>query len=192
MFTAAGTFMCNIDDVKFAEPKFAKGPNDFDICIHIVATDGSGQSDWWHGEMSENYGRGNFKDMMQKDITMMTLRKAGFEGDDLSTLQEQLMGKQVPATVAASESQGKTYYNVKYIGESGGAIKELAPDAFKAKVAALFGNRAAGATAAPAAAAPGATQGTATTPPKTAPALPKPNPFAAKPAAGAAMSKSPF
>jgi hypothetical protein len=144
MFTAAGSIMVKIDDVKFAEPKFAKGPNDFDICIHGTSIADANQGDYWRGEMSQNYGKGNYASMTQAQITMKTLRQLGFEGEDLSTLPEQIVGKQVPFAVVASEpnDQGKVFYNVRYI-DIGQGISEIDTETMKAKVAALFSGGAA-------------------------------------------------
>jgi hypothetical protein len=156
MFTNEGTFKVRIDEVTFAEPKFATGPNDFDICIRVTALDDADQTDWWRGEVSENYGQGNFASQTQKEITLTRLRKLGFEGDDLTSVAEQLEGKETTATIKAREYNGRTFYDVKYLGGGGGNAPEpLAPDAVKARIAAMFGGETA--AAAPAKAAPAAT-----------------------------------
>jgi hypothetical protein len=180
MFTTAGSIVCKIDDVKFAEPKFAKGPSDFDICIHGTSVADPNQGDYWRGEMSQNYGKGNYASMTQAQITMQTLRKLGFEGDDLTTLAEQLNGKTVPFHVEASEpnASGKVFHNVKYL-ELGQSIEEIDHNTVNARLAALISG------------------GAATPPPQTtaAPAAAASNPFAKKPAAGkaaAAATKLPF
>ena len=138
MFTAAGPIQVNILDVKFAEPKFAKGPNDFDICIQVAAVDAPDQTDWWRGEWSDNYGQGNVAHLKQTELTMQTLRKIGFEGDDLTTLPEQLIGQTTTAMIKAREHNGNTYYDVKYLGSGGGnAPVELDPNALKQRLAAF-------------------------------------------------------
>jgi hypothetical protein len=171
MFTTAGSIMCKIDDVKFAEPKFAKGPSDFDICIHGTSVDDPNQGDYWRGEMSQNYGKGNFAAEMQGQITMKTLRKLGFEGDDLTTLAEQLKDKTVPFHVEASEAndKGKVFYNVKFL-ELGQAPQEIDMDTVNARLTALFSKEAAPAPAATTAAS---------------------NPFAKKPTAEKAEKSEP-
>jgi len=167
MFTSAGTHKARIDDVQFAEPKFAKGANDFDICIHVTSIEDPAQGDWWRGEVSQNYGRGNFATMTQRDITMLTLRKLGFEGEDLSALADQVIGKEVPAYV--KESDDGKYFNLKSIVPgSGDAPKAIDPGEMKRRAAALFGGAAD--AAAPAATATTAAKPTTTTAPK--------NPFA--------------
>lgn len=185
-----------IDDVKLAEPKFAQGPSDFDICIHVTHAEDANQADWWRGEISQNYGRGNFASMTQAEITMQTLRKVGFEGNDLTTAKQQLVGKTCPATIKATEKDGKTYFNVQYIGAGGGDHpKEIDDATVKARMAALFGGAADAAPVAPVTPTPKPTP-----PPAAAPknsfassgAAPaggaKPNPFAG----GGTTKKSPF
>jgi hypothetical protein len=140
MFKTAGYIKVRIDEVKIAEPRFATGPNDFDICLRVTALDDADQTDWWRGEISENYGKGNFATQMQKDITMDRLRKLGFEGDDLTTVADQLVGKETTANVTAREYDGKTYYDVKYLGGGGGKEPEALDEATaRAKIAAMFG-----------------------------------------------------
>lgn len=187
MFKAAGRVMCKIDDVMFAEPKFAQGENDFDICVHVASVDDPGQMDWWRGEVSQNYGKGNFANMTQAEITLQTLRNCGYEGDDLTTLKNQLVGKEIPVTVKDTQKDGKVYYNISYIGEGGGAPKEIDADTVKRRISALFGTGADKAAAAP-------------SPASAAPATPKGSPFTPKqtggtatPATGAGTApKNPF
>jgi len=185
MFTAAGTFKAKILDVKFTDPKFAQGPNDFDICIHVEHATDPSQSDWWRGEVSANYGKGNFATMTQAQITMKTLRNIGFAGDDLSTLDEQVRGREIPVTIKETSKDGKTYYNVSYIGAGGGNApdesKVLDAASVKARAAALFGAASDAATNAgnPFAGAQGASAPSAPAAP-TAPASTRPNPFAKK------------
>ena len=128
-----------IDDVKFAEPKFAQGANDFDVCVRVVAIDDPAQADWWRGEVSENYGKGNFQDMKQSEITLMTLRRVGFEGDDLTTLARQIVGTETTATIKAREYDGKTYYDVSYIGEAAGQMREIDLSEMQARLQAHIG-----------------------------------------------------
>lgn len=177
-FRAAGPVTVVIDDVKFAEPKFAKGANDFDICVHIVNVEDEAQSDWWRGEVSQKYGTGNFASMTQAEITMKTLRGIGFEGDDLTQLKTQLAGKKIPAMIKESKpnAEGKVFYNVQYIGGGGDHPVEIDADTMKKRVAALFGGAA---SATPAAAS-------------TPLATPPPPKTTATPFGKAAPAKSPF
>lgn len=147
MFTKAGPTIIIIGEIKFAEPKFAKGANDFDVCVQCTDATDEAQTDWWRGEFSQNYGKGNFASMTQAEITMKTLHNCGFQGDDLTELEAQLKGHRVPAMIKEREYEGKKYYDVQYIGASGGgnapaADKVLGSDAVKSKMAALFGSKA--------------------------------------------------
>jgi hypothetical protein len=148
MFTQEGTIPVVIGDVKFAESKFGTGPNDFDICIFLTSKDDPNQHDWWRGEMSQNYGKGNFATMTQAEITTDVLRKLGFEEDDLSLLPEKLVGVETTASVKKTEKDGKIFYNVKYIGGGGDQPKEIDISDMKARLNALMGGNAE-ATAAP-------------------------------------------
>jgi len=160
MFNAAGTVPVIIDDVTFAESKFSQGANDFDVCVHVVHKDDANQADWWRGEVSQNYGKGNFASMTQAEITLMTLGKIGFQGNELATLAEQIKGKETVATIKETEKDGKVYYNIRYIGPSGGDTPQaITTEAMQARISAMFGGGAAApATAqpAPAPAAPAA------------------------------------
>ncbi len=138
-FTAAGTVKVKIEEVVFAEPKFAQGPNDFDICIRVSAVDDPQQTDWWRGEMSENYGRGNFATMKQGEITMLTLKKIGFDGSDLTTLANAIVGKETTANIKATERDDRTYYNVSYLGGGGDQPVAIDSGTMQARLAALTG-----------------------------------------------------
>jgi len=142
MYTSEGHISAKITEIIIAEPRFAKGPNDFDICLKCERESDPNQVDWWRGEVSDNYGTGNFATQKQKEITLANLRKIGFEGDDLTTLEDQLIGKVIPITVKAREYEGKTYYDIKYIGGGAATPKALAGGAMKAKMAAMFGGKA--------------------------------------------------
>jgi hypothetical protein len=110
---------------------------------------------------------------------MKTLRNVGFEGDDLTQLKTQLAGKKTTAMIKESKpnAEGKTFFNVQYIG-GGDVPVEIDADVMKKRVAALFGGAAPEPKAAPAATTP---------PPTPPPAAVKPGPFGK-----AAPAKSPF
>jgi hypothetical protein len=153
MFTKAGDFKVKITETCLAEPKFeTAGPNGFDVCLHVQAVDDPGQGDWWRGEVSPNYGKGNFSDRTQAQITLGTLEKVGFKGgSDLSRLDE-LVGVETVAHVEAS-ADGK-YHNIKWIGAGGNAPKSIDMATAAARFKALMGAPGgAGAAAAPAPAA---------------------------------------
>lgn len=150
MFHEEGSFTGTVTEIVFAEPKFATGPNDFDVCLHVIKADDPEQSDWWRGEMSQNYGKGNFATMTQAEITMHSLKKVGFEGEDLTELEAQLLNKEIPFFVKKTERDGKTYYNIRGIGLGGGDIPKPLDCDVRARMAALMGGGEAAAPAQPA------------------------------------------
>lgn len=149
MYKKAGTFEGKILETLIAEPKFNDDDNAFDVCLKIQGPDYEGQPqiDWWRGEMSTRYGKGNMAHLTQAEITLENLQKIGFEGGDLTRLDEQLIGKTVNITVESREYKGKTYYDIKYInGDS--APKAIAPTDLQKRMAAMgigVGNAANGA-----------------------------------------------
>jgi len=118
MFTAEGKYNVTITQVIFAEPKFETVPNAFDVCVEVQSKDDPAVKDWWRGEWSTKLGVGNVSDKMQWELTLSTLQRCGFQGEDLSTLPAQLVGKGTTATVKSSTSNGRTFYNVRYLGDS--------------------------------------------------------------------------
>lgn len=133
MFKSEGIFNVVITRAILAEPKFCKDPGAFDVCIEVQ--DANGVSDWWRGEWSGQYGKGNFADRQQWQLTVEALKKVGLPNDDLfSNLQSDadgvasipcLVGVQTTATVKMTEKEGKIYYNVLYLGDGGNAPKGL-------------------------------------------------------------------
>ena len=184
MFTSAGNKKVKLGSVAFADPKFSKAAGAFDICIRVTDVSNDAESDWARLEMSSDYGKGNFANRTQAEITMDTLRKLGFEGEDLTTLEEQLLERE--AVVHVKESKGregdKTFYNVQYFVTGGGNEPEaIAVDEMKRRLAMLMG----GARGSTATAQPTGVGGTATAP-AAAGSIPPPriaagnNPFARK------------
>lgn len=119
MFKQAGQFTGTITQALIAEPKFAQNdPNAFDVCLKIKGPDYNGQiqEDWWRGEMSGRIAqKGIFKGKSQYEITMADLKKIGFDDESLQTL-DTLIGRKIPITVQLREYDGKTYYDINYIG----------------------------------------------------------------------------
>jgi len=142
MFTAAGRFAVVITDVKMAIAKFAKGPEAYDICIQVQNKENSEEADWWRGEMSHNLGKGKVSHLTQMQLTMMSLEKVGFVGVDISTINQQLVGKETTASIKATIKDGVTYYNVRYIGDGGGGDSpvELDPADLASRMQMLAGN----------------------------------------------------
>ena len=156
MFKQAGNFKGKVIETMIAEPKFSKDPNAFDVCLKVEGPDG--QSDWWRGEMSPKYGTGNFAGKTQAQITIGDLVKVGFTGQDFGTLDAQFVGKEINFTVVERTYEGKSYYDVKYIGGNDYAPKGLTPDAMAQRMAAM-GFAAAPVAVAPVAVAPVAVAG---------------------------------
>lgn len=140
MFKNEGNFNVVITRAILAEPKFCKDPGAFDVCIEVQ--DEHGNSDWWRGEWSGQYGKGNFANRQQWQLTLESLKKIGLPNDDLfSNLQSDadgvasipcLVGAQTTATVKMTEKDGKIYYNVHYLGDGGSAPKGLNLDSLLA------------------------------------------------------------
>lgn len=146
-FKQAGSCMVVLSDVLFSESKFGgNDPNAFDVNIKCTHAEDDSQVDWWRGEFSNNYGKGNLSTKTQAEITFQTLRKIGFEGEDLSDIARQIAGKRVPAMVKESKptADGKVFYNISYIGASGGNApdedKVIGTDKVKERLAALLGS----------------------------------------------------
>lgn len=140
MFKSEGIFNVVITRAILAEPKFCKDPGAFDVCIEVQ--DEHGNSDWWRGEWSGQYGKGNFANRQQWQLTLESLKKIGLPNDDLfSNLQSDadgvasipcLVGAQTTATVKMTEKDGRIYYNVHYLGDGGNAPKGLNLDSLLA------------------------------------------------------------
>jgi len=155
MFSAAGDINVKIIETMIAEPKWDNAPEGaFDVCLKVQAIDDPNQADWWRGEVSNQYGKGNFADRTQAQLTFETLGKIGFQGNDLTTLDQQLLNKETVAHIKANEAKdgsGKVFYNVSWLGEGSGSTPKAIDQAeMQRRVSAMFGG---GAAAAPAPAA---------------------------------------
>jgi len=113
-FQQAGTFKGKVLETALTKPRFSKNPNAFDVCLKVQGPDG--QSDWWRGEVSTEYGRGNFASKTQMQITLEALQRVGFQGNDFSQIDAQLLDKEIEFVVEPREHNNKTYYDVKYLG----------------------------------------------------------------------------
>ncbi len=164
MFSKTGNIKVRIVEIVPDEPKFAQAPA-FDICVKVE--DETGEHDWWRGEMSGNYGKGNFATQTQAQITTKKLRQIGWTGNNYADFSE-LIGKETVAFVEKS-TDGK-YNNLKYLGSGGGEPKGLDASTLADRVKALMGGGVASAPA-PVAAKPAAPRPAA---PVAAPAA---NPF---------------
>jgi len=140
MFYSEGNFSGKVLEIVLAESRFSPNdPDAFDICIHVQGPecDGKNQDGWWRGEVSGKYGRGNFANKTQYEITMDALHQIGFEGEDLSELESQLVGTEINYKVESREYNGKTYYDVKYIGGGDYKPKPISMDSVADKLSSL-------------------------------------------------------
>jgi len=143
-FTSDGNHNVEIMATAVTEAKFAPAPA-IDVWLQVKGDDGA--TDWWRGEVSTNYGKGNFADRTQAQITAETLQQIGYQhGADLSQL-DTLIGTKTTAHVKRVEKDNNVYYNVSYIGGGSGNGPDAALDAatIAARVATMFGTPAAAA-----------------------------------------------
>jgi hypothetical protein len=141
MFNREGEFKVKIIEAMIAEPKFATDPA-FDVAIRVECTEGecAGMSDWWRGEVSSNYGKGTMSQRMACEITLENLKKLGWKNEYDFTNIHTLVGVETTAVVeaaASKKSDGKIFYNVKYLGDS--SSKPVAVADPRARMAKLFG-----------------------------------------------------
>ena len=140
-FHSEGTFEVIIKEVAFSEPRFDQtkqaDPCAFDVNMLVETQDGT-QSDWWRTECSNRFGRGNLAEKTQTQITMETLAKIGLPNNDLNQLNS-LIGTVTTATTKRSESNGKTYYNVSYLGGSSWKPEALPQNEMQRRIAAMMG-----------------------------------------------------
>lgn len=128
-FTEAKTYEVEIVEAFLAAPKFSKEEGAFDVAV--LVRDAEGHEDYWRGEISSEWGKGNFSDRTQAEITLLTLKNVGWQhGTDFSKIGE-LVGTKTTATV--KERDG--YYNISYIGSSGQKPQKLDDGEMKARLA---------------------------------------------------------
>lgn len=152
MFRIDGKVDVEIVDACLAEAKFpAKDGEPVNVLFDIVLTlqDAEGNTDMWHGEISDRMGTGNFAHMDRTGLTIKTLQDIGFFVNSFEELQAQfamgedgtmnvpnLVGIRCTAVVAKSDStdsKGNHYYNVKYLNRLGsGGVKKLTAEALAA------------------------------------------------------------
>jgi hypothetical protein len=156
MITKEGTFTAIVDEIKLAAPSEWRknaGPDDFEVCLHVVLKDDESQSDWWRGFVSEQYSNlPNKSTMREAEITLEALRSVGFEGEDFSQVEAQLLHKEIPITtkLGKANDKGKQYMNI-YLGAGHGPVALEADEAMRRakKMQSLFGMKAEQGTAAP-------------------------------------------
>ncbi|GEM_PF-3517282 len=138
-FRRDGNIEVVIVDFDLAEPRFSQDdPNAFDVCLKVKAID-SEECDWWYGEYSNAYGKGNHSDKTRKELTTATLERIGLKNGDLTQLPS-LIGSKTIAWVKKTEKEdGKVFYNVAGLGSSGGEEPtSLSPEELNRRFSALL------------------------------------------------------
>jgi hypothetical protein len=124
------------------------GPNDFDVCLHLeVQTANGPERDWWRGEMSPNFCKGqNVSHKRQFEMTQDALRSIGFDNPDLTAI-DTLVGTDIPVNIKEGKpnKDGKVYMNV-YLG-AGFSPKAIDKNAAASRLRAMMGDSAGGAAA---------------------------------------------
>lgn len=142
MFGSEGQHKVEIIKAILAEPRFnTDDPEALDVALEVQTLDGT-HSDWWYGELSNAYGKGNAADRKQWQLTVASLERIGWKhGTDFSDENlAELVGVITEVGVKATEKNGKTYYNVLYLGPSSFGPKSISQADRKAKLSALFGS----------------------------------------------------
>jgi len=188
MFTTAGNQNVVITAMRVTTAKFSKNAAAFALCFEVQHPQDAGQVDHVYLDVCDDYGKGNFSQQTQYEITREKLLRLGFtdgnlyDGAYLRSLKEQAPGKTAVVMFESEDYEGKTYIRPKYFVTSK-QVEELSDEELMRRITALKSNAAPQGTAAP---SPTAT----TTPPSattTAAAAAKPGPFGK-----AAPAKSPF
>lgn len=109
--------------------------------VIITCQDADGNTDNWHGELSNRNGVGNYAQSTHTEMTLKTLQEIGFAVADWNALYAQidedgnipnLLNLQATGNIVSREYDGKTYYDIKYLNPlgSGGPKKISKADLF--------------------------------------------------------------
>ena len=109
--------------------------------VIITCQDAEGNTDDWHGELSNRNGVGNYSQSTHTEMTLETLQKIGFPVADWNAFYAQideegniphLLNLQATANITSREYNEKTYYDIKYLNPlgSGGPKKISKADLF--------------------------------------------------------------
>jgi len=127
-FNSVGTFEVTIMEALISDPKFSEEAGAFDICLRVQ--DAEEHEDWWRGEVSGDYGVGNFADQTRAQSTAKTLKTIGFEhGLDLTKL-DTLVGMKTTATTKTKDDK---FFNISYLG-GGDSPKAVDPNSIAEKM----------------------------------------------------------
>lgn len=141
-FTAEGKFEVEILDAMVAQPKFCTEEGSFDIALKV--RDDEGHEDWWRGEVSSEYGRGNFSDRTQAELTLESLERAGWTGGTNFGQINQMVGLRTSVKVKGKDG----YFNINVLAP--GDFDPIPIDLGKLDMSRFFPGAAAQANPAPA------------------------------------------
>jgi hypothetical protein len=134
-FTEAGTYTVNIIGALLADAKFNTDQNAFDVCLEVKDPT-TGAEDVWRGEFSNANGKGKVSHLTQRQLTVQSLEKIGWQfGEDFSQLPT-LIGQTIQVGVTEYVGEKGTFYNVRYLG-GGSSEKPEAINDFAQRMAAL-------------------------------------------------------
>jgi hypothetical protein len=155
MFQSEGQHEVKITEACLCVSPYDKSERDHAVALHLQDLHDAGQSDWWYGVLSNEYGTGNNSGRKRWELTVETLEKIGWtQGQRLNdeTLQS-LVGVETEVGVKSREYNGKTYYDAKYLGPASFGPKRVKSKDVEAQLREMFGSAALeGGAAAPAAA----------------------------------------
>ena len=206
MFKIDGDLEVTIADAYVTEAKFPAKAGEINnrneyvqvfYDVVVLLKDAEGNTDTWHGEISNRTGTGTYAHMYRLDLTLKTLQDIGFNVRSLQELEQQFVANEkreivIPnmvgigcrATVEKSEKlnkYGQPYFNVRYLNALSSGPKRLSFDTLMSAVSAVPTAPAAPAYIAPAPAAPVPAPVPATAPAAPAYAAPAPVPAAPMP-----------
>lgn len=109
--------------------------------VILTCQDADGNTDNWHGELSNRNGVGNYSQLTHTEMTLKTLQEIGFAVADWNALYAQIdedgnipniLNLQATANIVSREYNEKTYYDIKYLNPlgSGGPKKISKADLF--------------------------------------------------------------
>ena len=161
MFKIDGDLEVTIADAYVTEAKFPAKAGEINnrneyvqvfYDVVVLLKDAEGNTDTWHGEISNRTGTGTYAHMYRLDLTLKTLQDIGFNVRSLQELEQQFVANEkreivIPnmvgigcrATVEKSEKlnkYGQPYFNVRYLNALSSGPKRLSFDTLMSAVSA--------------------------------------------------------
>lgn len=161
MFKIDGDLEVTIADAYVTEAKFPAKAGEINnrneyvqvfYDVVVLLKDAEGNTDTWHGEISNRTGTGTYAHMYRLDLTLKTLQDIGFNVRSLQELEQQfvanekreivipnLVGIGCRASVEKSEKlnkYGQPFYNVRYLNSLSSGPKRLSFDTLMSAVSA--------------------------------------------------------